>query len=138
MELDKVPHNLDQAISMIRDFLSPEDIDFVKSNKSIDVHFSFGRELRNYWSLWDEETPLVKWFRYNLGVDHADDISGIILDCLWRDVNGEPRREKELAASNKEYWERLKDAEETGKSIHLLIDKKDGTVKILPGNEEEK
>lgn len=128
---DKIPRNLDEAVEMVKEVLTEADIASIKNGLSpIDVHFTTGMNIRNDWSLWDKGNPLVKGFWERYGIDHADDISGIILDCVWRDILGEPRRDRQIAKENKKYWETLKEAEETGTSIIMEINK-DGTVKIL-------
>ena len=89
MNLDIVPSSLEQAVKVIIDDLKEDELDFIQNNSPVDVHFSFGAFLRNAWSLWDTETILVQHFlnKYNIG--HADDISSLILDCVWRQVKGQ-------------------------------------------------
>lgn len=107
---DKVPATLEEAVAILKEGLTPEDIAEIKTPKfnSAQVHFSIGRMLRNEWTLWDAETILVKWFEQNYGVNHADDVSGLILDCLCKDIRGEPRKDKELAKSFIEHWKKQK------------------------------
>lgn len=61
------------------------------------LHFYLGREIRNYYKLWDKAHPLTKqWFDDNEsksnkhikgGVDyhpnHPDEVSDKILICIW-------------------------------------------------------
>lgn len=107
---DKVPINLDEAVTILKDGMLPADIlEFKKDTFSPHhLHFGLGVMLRNDWSLWDRDTRLVKWFKEKYGIDHADDISGLILDCLYRDIVGLPRREKELARQFLEHWKKQK------------------------------
>jgi len=104
IDLDIVPSNLDQALEIIENGLSQEDIEFIKSHESHEAHFSLGMWLRNNWSLWQEETNLAQWFRKTLGLGHADDMSGIILDSLWRKIRGEPINLDEQVQYYKDYW----------------------------------
>lgn len=96
---DKVPSTLDDAVTTLRDGLAEADIAELRrvTFDPAQLHFSVGQLLRNEWSLWDKETILVKWFKQRYGLEHADDISGLILDCLHKDIKGEPRRDDELA-----------------------------------------
>ena len=101
LNLDVVPTSLDQALKMLIDGLSDEDRRYIQELPSHSIHFSSGMWLRNNWSLWDKETPLVKWFIKNLGLGHADDISGILYGMLWAavrsgkfDLDGEVERYK--------------------------------------------
>lgn len=50
-------------------------------------HFTGARNLRNAWGLWDEESPLYKYFK-GIGIAHADDMSSIIFHSLHRVLNG--------------------------------------------------
>ena len=43
------------------------------------IHFGYGRWLRNEYNLWDENEPVVEWSLRKFGLNHADDISGIII-----------------------------------------------------------
>jgi hypothetical protein len=108
---DKVPINLDDAVKTLHEGMSPEDVAEFKS-KSFSpqqLHFGLGMLLRNEWSLWEKETILVKWFKENYGVDHADDISGLILDCLYRDIIDKPRRAEALAKQYIAHWKKQKE-----------------------------
>jgi len=43
------------------------------------IHHSYGRFLRNEFHLWNSDNPIVLWSREKYGIDHADDISSIII-----------------------------------------------------------
>jgi hypothetical protein len=47
-----------------------------------------GLTIRNCWGLWGH-SRLAKYFN-ELGIDHPDDMSGIILTSLWRELNHLP------------------------------------------------
>jgi hypothetical protein len=83
---DKIPRDLDSAINLLVNDLKEEDREFIKNNESISLHHGLGRSIRNAWNLWDKETHLVQWFIKNLGICHADDISGIIFTGVWQKV----------------------------------------------------
>jgi len=105
---DKVPINLEDAIKTLKEGLEPADIETMKQKtySPSQGHFSIGMALRNEWSLWEKDTILVQWFKKEYGLDHADDISGLILDCLYRDVLGEPRQDKALAKRFLDHWKK--------------------------------
>jgi hypothetical protein len=105
---DKVPITLDEAILFLRESFSKTDIKEIK-RPGFDgqgLHFTLGMYLRNNWSLWEKDTKLVQWFKKTYNIDHADDISGIILDSCFRDIRKEPRKDKELAKRYIEHWKR--------------------------------
>ena len=107
MNLDIVPSSLEQAVKLIIDSLDEDKLDFIENNSPIDTHFGLGMYLRNAWSLWDHETVFVQYFlnKYNIG--HADDISSIILDCVWRTVKGKEWRVEELVKKYHTHWTKL-------------------------------
>lgn len=109
---DKVPVTLDEAVALLKEGLDKSDIAIIKSPKfnSVMLHSNVGMVIRNEWSLWQPDTILIQWFEKTYGIFHADDVSGVILDCLCKDIRGEPRRDKEIAKECIEHWK--KEAEE--------------------------
>lgn len=105
--------DLESALAALMGTLTPDDIAQIKSvsEKGMVVfHHGFGRDLRNEWSLWGD-SPLRQYF-LGMGIEHSDDMSGIILSFLWRSVHGEPIRLEEQVQFYKDYWKKaLGDAE---------------------------
>jgi hypothetical protein len=64
--------------------------------------FGLGMWMRNNWGLW-REARLARWFNAQ-GIEHPDDMSGIILDSFWRHLNGQPLELSEQVAHYKRYW----------------------------------
>jgi hypothetical protein len=95
---DRMPVTLDEAVSLFIEGLSIEDVREITNPKNdfIHAHHTWGRLIRNEWEMWNKETRMVVWFKQNFGLDHADDISGLVLACVWRDVNKQPRDIAEL------------------------------------------
>lgn len=89
INMDRVPTTLNEAVDMIVQDMSPENVEFIKSHQPADIHFGSGMWLRNNWSLWDRETLLVQWFIQTYRIGHADDISGMIFEAVWAKVRGE-------------------------------------------------
>jgi hypothetical protein len=109
INLDIVPSDLDQALDVLDKSLDDNDIEYIMEHAEPDgMHFGIGMWLRNNWSLWQPETNLAQWFRQNLGLGHADDMSGIILDSLWRRVRGEPIDLDGQVKFYKDYWKKQK------------------------------
>ena len=106
---DKVPINLEEALTLLKEAMTDVEKDALKGMKSSDLHFSLGTYLRNEWSLWQSGDILPLWFLTTYGVKHADDISGIILECLVNDVEGKPRRDKEVAKQFLAHWKKQSD-----------------------------
>ena len=103
---DMVPINLEEALKTLKEGLTTDDLIEIKKPEfdGARVHFTVGMMLRNEWSPWDKDSILVRWFKENYGIDFADDVSGLILDCLVRDIQGLPRRDKELAKRYIQHW----------------------------------
>jgi len=102
---DVVPSNLEEAIKLLQEALDPKEISVIKKMTSTSLHMSIGQYIRNEWSLWDKDTKLVAWFYEKYKVNHADDISAIIIESMVADLNNKPRRDKELAKEFIEHWE---------------------------------
>jgi hypothetical protein len=50
------------------------------------LHHGYGTGIRNQW-LWGDRNPeLVKFF-HGHGIDHADDMSMVLIEALWYDLN---------------------------------------------------
>lgn len=103
---DVVPINLEEALTLLKEALSDAEKAETKKMLATQLHFSLGMYLRNEWSLWDKDSILCMWFLKTYGVNHADDVSGIILECLINDLNGEPRRDKILAEKFIRHWKK--------------------------------
>lgn len=104
IDLDKAPTTLEDAVKMIVDGLDQEEIKFIQNNICCSIHHSFGRAIRNNWSLWDRETPLVLHFLERFNIVHADDISGMLMECTWRLVKGESWKLEEQVERYHTHW----------------------------------
>jgi hypothetical protein len=99
------PRNLDEAITALERDLPASDLQIIKDmrdDETYKLHDSVGRWIRNEWALWDNG-PLVKWF-HEAGLGHADDMSGVILTCLWCDMHTVPRNLAQQIAHYRQYW----------------------------------
>lgn len=110
MELDYVPKTLTEAHEYLDQYLQDKDQfkSFPEENVLAVAHMWLGRWLRNKWHLWwntelyervKSQTPegepidypaempeLVKWFK-EIGIEHADDMSGIIIISYHKKLN---------------------------------------------------
>ena len=104
LDQDKVPTTLEEALTLLKEALSLKEKDELKKMLSSQLHFSLGMLLRNEWGLWDSNSIINTWFNKTYGVNHADDVSGIIIECLINDLNDKPRRDKILAKQFINHW----------------------------------
>lgn len=49
-------------------------------------HFGLGTGLRNSFRLWNEDSPMNRWFALR-GIHHADSMSGMIIYATWLTLN---------------------------------------------------
>ena len=104
------PTNLLEAIEILENILDKELISEIKrisENEMIRFHSGLGRQLRNEWGLWKADTELFKYFK-DLGIWHADDMSGIILTSLYRKLNNNFIFLDEQIEYYQQYWENHK------------------------------
>lgn len=110
----EVPKTLNEALSMLSQFSNGEDdfekiINQTEKSFSATLHFGLGMWMRNNWELWEQEEdnkgPLCTYFN-DLGIFHADDMSGIILTTFYRryhdideDISGQIKHYKD-------YWKK--------------------------------
>lgn len=110
MNNDDIPHTIDAAVNRVMEFdvlnplMNPEIKELMSSedNFIVTLHHGLGRWIRNEWGLWGGG-PLQDEFK-SLGIGHADDMSSIIIQLVYRrykkldeDVNG-------LVKYYREYW----------------------------------
>jgi len=96
-----IPKDLDDCFAELKRILSKEEVEDMKSGPEedmIDYHHGLGTSLRNTWGLWGG-SRLSRWFNEK-GIQHPDDMSGIILDSFWRHLNGKPIRLDEQIKHN--------------------------------------
>ena len=90
-EISDIPNTIDEAHVQLEQFLSSEiraEIDAMESEKDMaSFHFGLGMGLRNGWGLW-KGGPLAQHMR-ELGFNHPDDMSGVILSTFWCKRHGE-------------------------------------------------
>ncbi len=100
-----IPVDLDDGIRHLKETLSSEDIEVLRSTDEGELarfHFGLGLSLRNGWGLWGG-SRLAEWFN-SIGIFHPDDMSGIIITSLVRDLKGEPIELDAQVAEYQAYW----------------------------------
>lgn len=85
-----IPKDLEDALNQLDELNTDDDRADIRSGTlgATDLHHGYGTSLRNNWELWDK-SRLAKWFN-SIGIFHADDMSGIILDAWFCRVRGQP------------------------------------------------
>lgn len=112
-----IPRNLDECYQQIESFWPDSVKARVKSMTESDFvfgnHRGFGMWMRNYWGLW-KGSRLSAYFNA-MGLYHPDDISGTILTCYHRQLNGKPINLEEQIKHLQDYWKALKEEKERKK-----------------------
>lgn len=66
-------------------------------------HLGAGMWMRNNWGFWKQEGLLYNFFK-DLGLFHADDMSGILLECYWKRAHKVPYDLQAQAKYYQDYW----------------------------------
>ena len=97
---DSVPMSLEECVDNLKTYLEDKDEqergDF-KTNPFAKEKIGAAVFLISAWTLTDEDSRLVQWFKENFKLIHPEDISAMILHCLYCDVKGIKREEKKTA-----------------------------------------
>jgi hypothetical protein len=114
----EIPEDLSKAVEMLRQTLSEECIDVIRSISEEEMklmHLGLGSWIRSRWGLWSNTSasPLLKYFQ-GLGIYHPDDMSSIIIASLWRDVNNAPIDLDGQINNYKEYWKNIREEYQSG------------------------
>lgn len=109
LHIDYIPETLEECFAYLDKFLQDKDTFKGVDDEAVTAigHNTLGRWLRNQWHLWWSEKfasesieekdsvypqtkPLIKTFFENLGVNHPDDMSGIVIRSYHRHLNARP------------------------------------------------
>ncbi len=104
--MDSVPSTIKEALGMFLKALDEEErkaLSGVDEDQVCLFHHTWGQDMRNYWSLWEKDTPLVNNFK-KIGISHADDMTGILLTSAHRQLNKKPLKLNEQVSKFQEYW----------------------------------
>lgn len=118
-ETNLIPLTVEGAVDILFDCLEEHDREYILSTgHEEEVHLDFGMHLRNKWSLWRQDTPVSLDFQQRFKLfGHGDDLSGMILSCLWAKVYGVPIDEEAVAERYRKHWIKSGMNPETGKEI---------------------
>jgi hypothetical protein len=93
-----IPKDLKDAMRELDRMLSKSiknKMMFSSERGLLEYHFGLGMWLRNNWGLW-HESSLAKYFS-KAGVKQPDDMSGIIINCYRRHLNGNEAYDEVIA-----------------------------------------
>jgi hypothetical protein len=109
-----IPIDLNDALNYLDCKWSKSDKDTfrikIENDAVTELHFGTGMGIRNSWGLWKGDSGIGKYFR-DLGINHPDDMSSIILTSFHRYLNDSDIKLEEQIEFYKSYWEKSKIAE---------------------------
>jgi len=103
-----VPKNLDECLQILDQMmLDKNELLNVTEDEFIGMsHHGLGQRLRNEWGLWEKKNKLTSYFN-QLGVNEADDMSGMILRSFHRKMNGKHIDVLGQVKKCQEYWKNV-------------------------------
>lgn len=108
LDMDSVPYTIKEAVDAFIESMTDEEREAFSSIEERGLalfHLTIGSELRNAWSLWEKNTPLVLDFN-RVGIQHPDDMSGILLSSAWRKLHKKPVGLKSQVRIYKNFWKK--------------------------------
>lgn len=101
------PETLDDTFHAIKKYFTTKELAEIQKSSDEKVmnkyHNSVGRQIRNEWGLWTDSE--LKQFFIDLGLDHPDDMSGVILTSFWRRLHEKPLDIAKQVRYYQKYWE---------------------------------
>jgi hypothetical protein len=111
----KKPKTIDEAVAYFEKKWSKKDKEayaMLPEDKAlIEMDFIAGVWIRNEWIRFTKDTTLRHTF-HEMGITHVDDMSDIILTCVYRKLNQLPFDIEEQVKRCKAYWTPLRECEE--------------------------
>lgn len=110
---EKIPENLDECLRFLIAAYEDGGANWQRFKEMDErealgrTHFSTGQMMRNRWGLW-AGSPLSRWFN-SVGIDHPDDMSGIILTSFHRKLNGQKIDLDGQIKKYQDYWNGQRD-----------------------------
>jgi hypothetical protein len=104
-----IPNNLDESFAELDLILPPATRLSMQQSEEQSMsgyHRALGMALRNEWGL-RKGSKLKQYFQAQ-GIQHPDNMSGIILKSYWRYLHHKPIQLEKQVASYKQYWEQEK------------------------------
>lgn len=108
-EIYPIPSNLNECFSALDEMFKESEEDkawFLSQSEDEAVgafHHGLGRWIRNNWGLWTKNSELYNLFN-DMGLWHADDMSGVILTSYHRKINNKEINLKEQIQHYIDYW----------------------------------
>lgn len=104
-----IPSNLNECFEVLDIMLTSQDQLNIKQMTEDEFmhasHHFLGQKIRNDWHLWKANSPLFHHLK-DMGLWHADDMSGLILTSYWRSKNKKPLQITAQIKAYQDYWQK--------------------------------
>lgn len=111
----KKPKTIDEAVAYFEKKWSKKDKEMYaalpEDKALIEMDFIEGVWIRNEWIRFTKDTTLRHTF-HEMGITHVDDMSDIILTCVYRKLNDLPFDLEAQVKRCKDYWTPVRECEE--------------------------
>lgn len=103
---DSVPATPAEAVQAVLDALELAEVETICAPdfEMADLHFTLGRYIRNLWSMWQTDMPLMRRYREMFRIGHPDDVSMMILSEAAARVRNEPFDSAAYVAACHAHW----------------------------------
>lgn len=103
-----IPKTLDEAVEILYTDIKKQQKDFYEKVKNgqeklSSYHHTTGRNIRNSWGLWAGSD--LRDFFFDLGLYHADDMSGIIFESVQAKIRGNKFDVDAAVKYYQDFWE---------------------------------
>ncbi|UTU07964.1 hypothetical protein CcrC1_gp278 [Caulobacter phage C1] len=99
------PTTIQDAVDLIYSWMDEQDKLAAQSNAAY-LHHGLMRHVRNEWQLWDTSTAIVRHAKSVYGIEHGDDVSGMIQGGLLAKIKGETFDYDAEARRYRDHWAR--------------------------------
>ena len=103
------PTTLEDCFWLLESNCDPKELEKAQSlseDKFVGMsHHGMGMWIRNNWGLWSGDSGISKFFR-DLGIYHADDMSGIILTSFHRHLLKKPLEIDKQVEHYLDFWKK--------------------------------
>ena len=103
------PNSFEEAVERAIDLLIEFESDILKCENADDfvckLHHGLGQHIRNYWGLWQKNSGLYTELNEKYKLDHADDLSSLVLKAAYQQHNDLPIDLDEDVKAYHKHWE---------------------------------
>jgi hypothetical protein len=86
---ENIPKNIEECFQEMLKFGNLDDFKRLSEQEAVaTTHHTVGRWIRNNWGLWEDS--ILKEYFVSFGIQHPDDMSGLVILFFHRHLNQKP------------------------------------------------